>query len=152
LSFYHSRWGRNPTDGLPLADQLVKVEQHAADAWWIKAEFHDALKQHAKAIGAYQNCQNPPTNLWRIAACQIRLNKLESAVSQVREIESFFPQEGPKAALHIAHLYRDAGEEKKYIQALRDTLKKYPESHESKEAHVELEKAGFKMGGGIDAD
>ena len=40
----------------------------------------------------------------------------------------------------------------KYVQALRAVLKKYPESNESKEAHVELEKAGVKMGGGIDAD
>jgi len=152
LSFYHSRWGWNPADGLPLADALVKVEKYSTDAWWAKAEFHDALKQYAKAIAAFQNCQNAPTNLWRIAACQIKLNKLESAVSQVREIENFFPHEAPKASLHVAHLYRDAAEKMKYIQALREVLKKYPESNESKEAHVELEKEGFKMGGGIDAN
>ena len=90
--------------------------------------------------------------MWRIAACQIMLNKLESAVSQARQIENFFPPDAPRAAIYVAHLYRDAGEKKKYIQALRDTLKKYPESSQSKEAHVELEKEGFKMGGGIDAD
>jgi TolA-binding protein len=153
LRFYHDRrWGWNPADGLPLADALVKVEKYSAEAWWAKAEFHDALKQYAQAIAAYQNCQNPPTNLWRIAECQIRLNKVNSAVSQLREIENFFPPEAPKAALKIARVYDDAGEQKKYISALREVLKKYPESNESKEAHVELEKAGFKMGGGIDAD
>jgi len=153
LRFYHDRrWGWNPKDGLPLADALVKVEQYSADAWWAKAEFHDALKQYAKAIAAFQNCQNAPTNLWRIAACQIKLKKWGAAVSQLREIENFFPPEAPKAALKIARVYDDAGEQKKYISALREVLKKYPKSNESKEAHVGLEEAGVKMGGGIDAD
>jgi TolA-binding protein len=153
LSYYHSRHhGWNPTAGLPLADELIKVEKYAAQAWWAKAEFHDALKQFSQAIAAYQNCQNAPENLWRIAACQVKLNKLASAVSQVREIENFFPAEAPKAALHVAHLYRNADEKKKYIQALRDVLKKYPESSQSKEAHVELENEGVRTGGGIDAN
>jgi TolA-binding protein len=153
LRFYHDRhWGWNPTDGLPLADALVKVEKYSTDAWWAKAEFHDALKQYAKAIVAYQNCQNAPTNLWRIAECHIKLNKVNSAVSQLSEIENFFPPEASKAAMKIARVYNGAGDDKKYVQALRAVLKKYPESSESKEAHVELEKAGVKMGGGIDAD
>jgi len=153
LRYYHSRHhGWNPAAGLPLADALIRVEKYSAEAWWAKGEFHDALKEYAKAIAAFQNCQNTPTNLWRIADCQIKLNKLESAVSQVREIENFFPAEAPKAALHIAHLYRNADEKNKYIQALRDVLKKYPQSDQSKEAHVELEKEGYKPGGGIDAD
>jgi len=137
LSYYHSRWGWNPRAGLPLADDLVKIDKYATDAW---------------CIAAFQNCQNEPTNLWRIADCQVKLGKLETAVAQVREIENFFLSEAPKAALHIAYLYRNAGEKKKYIQGLRHVLKKYPESGQSRQAHLELEEQGIKMGGGIDAN
>ena len=53
--------------------------------------------------------------------------------------------------MHVAHLYRKAGEKKKCIGALRAVLKKYPESGESRRAHLELEELGVKMGGGVDA-
>lgn len=152
LQYYRSRYGRNPKAALPLADALVHVEEYASDAWWAKAESHQQLGQYQEAIPAYRNCQNPPKNLWHIANCQVELGKLDRAVAQLREIANFFPDEAPKAALRIAHLYRDAGEKKQYIQALRAVLKKYPQSGESKEAHVELERANVKMGGGIDAE
>ncbi len=152
LSYYESRWGYNPKAGLPLADDLVKVDKYSEQAWWAKGRFHHSLKEYAKAIGAYQNCQNEPVNLWRIADCQDKLKKLESAVAQVREIENFFPPEAPRAAMHIAQLYRKAGEKKKYIGALRAVLKKYPQSGQSREAHLQLEGLGIKMGGGIDAN
>jgi len=151
LDYYGSRWGYNPATGLPLADDLIKVEKYATKSWWLKAQFHDSLKEYSKAIGAFQNCQNEPDNLWRIAECQTKLNKLDSAVAQVREIEKFFPDVAPKAALRIAHLYRDAKVKGKYIQSLRDVLKKYPDSGQSKQAHLELEAEGVKIGGGVDA-
>ncbi|MEK6237593.1 MAG: hypothetical protein N2C14_23040, partial [Planctomycetales bacterium] len=124
----------------------------AKDAWWAKAEFHDSKKEYAKAITAYQNCQNLPENLWRISHCHIRLKKPDSAVAQCREIEQFFPKHAPRAALQIAHVYRDVSEKKKYILSLRGVLKKYPKSNESKQAHLELEKQGVRSGGGVDAD
>jgi TolA-binding protein len=149
LSYYH--WRHDSQNGLPLAEDLTKVDQYATAAWWAKAEFLDWSKQYAKAIDAYRNCQNEPTNLWRIAHCHDKLSKLDAAVAQTREIENFFPSEAPRAAMHIAQLYKRANEKKKYIGALRDVLKKYPDSGQSRQAHIELEQEGFKMGGGIDA-
>ncbi len=153
LNYYHDRHhgGWNPQAGLPLAEDLTKVDKYATAAWWAKAEFLDALKQYAKAIAAYKNCQNEPTNLWRIANCHDRLGKLDAAVTQTREIENFFPSDASRAAMYVAQLYKRADEKKKYISSLRDVLKKYPESGQSRQAHTELEKEGFKMGGGIDA-
>ena len=152
LNHYHDRHsGWNPQAGLPLAEDLTKVDQYATAAWWAKAEFLEALKQYAKAISAYRNCQNEPTNLWRIAHCHDKLSKLDAAVAQTREIENFFPSDASRAAMHIAQLYKRANEKKKYISALRDVLKKYPDSGQSRQAHIELEQEGFKMGGGIDA-
>ncbi|NQU22118.1 MAG: tetratricopeptide repeat protein [Candidatus Nealsonbacteria bacterium] len=153
LRYYHDRHrGWNPSAGLPLADGLVKVDRYATEAWWAKAEFHESLKEYAKAIAAFQNCQNEPANLWRIAHCHWKLKKPTSAFTQLREIENFFPKEGSKAAMQTAHWYRDGGDKKKYIAALRSVLKKYPDSDQSKEAHELLEKEGYKTGGGVDAN
>jgi len=152
LSYYHSRWGWNPREGLPLADALIKVDKYATAAWWAKAEFHHSLKEYAKAISAFQNCQNEPENLKRIVQCQWSLKKLDATISQLREIENFFPSIAPWAAISIADYYEKAKDEKRCVKALRDVLKKYPDSGQSKQAHERLEAKGYKMGGGVDAD
>ena len=152
MGYYLSRYGRNPRAALALATELVTVEKYATECWWIKATLHEELKEYAKAIAAFQNCQNEPKNLWEIAKCHWQLKKLESAIGQLREIENFFPSDAPSAALQIARWYDQAKEEKKCVTALRAVLKKYPDSGESKEAHVKLEEKGYKMGGGIDAN
>ncbi len=153
VSYYGSRHGGgwNPKAGLPLADELVKVDKYSIRASWLKAIFHDDLKEFSKAISAYQNCQNEPTNLFAIAECQKKAKKIESAVAQLREIENFFPKHGPSAAMRIAHYYKGAKIQPKYIKALRDVLKKYPDKPESRQAHEGLEAAGVKTGGGVDA-
>ena len=152
LSYYESRWGWNPKAGLPLADDLVKIDKYSTQAWWAKGRFHHALKEYAKAVAAYHNCQNEPVNLKEIVKCQWGLKKLDATVSQLREIENFFPSDSPWAAMEIAHYYKRANERKKRIGALRAVLKKYPQSGQSREAHLQLEELGIKMGGGIDAN
>ena len=142
----------NAKAGLPLATDLTKVEKYATNAWWIKGQFLHMLRKYADAIAAYKNCQNEPKNLWEISDCLVRMGKLEAGVAQVREIENFFKPQAPRAALHVAQLYRRADLKKKQIAALRHVLKKYPDSGESRRAHESLEKMGIKMGGGVDAN
>jgi len=149
LRFYH--WRKDAKNGVPLADQLVNVPRFAAEALWLKAQILHATKQYAKAIAAYQQCDNPPGNIWGIADCYARLGKVEKAVGQLREIENFFKDHAPEAALRIARIYREAGMKPQQIAALRNVLKKYPESRQSSNAHQELERMGIKMGGGLDA-
>ena len=79
MRFYEHPWGWNPAEGLPLADQLIKSEKYSAAAWWAKGRFHQSLRQPTKAIAAYQNCQNAPVNLWKIAECQMAIGKVEAA-------------------------------------------------------------------------
>lgn len=143
---------KNAKAGLPLATHLTKVAKYATSAWWIKGQFLHMLRKYAEAIAAYKNCQNEPTNLWEISDCLVRMGKLEAGVAQVREIENFFKSYAPRAAYHVAQLYRRANLKKKQIAALRHVLKKYPESGESRRAHESLEKMGIKMGGGVDAN
>jgi len=149
LRFHHSR--KDAKQGVPLADQMAKVPRFAADALWLKAQLLHWDKQYPAAIAAYQQCDNPPENIWAIADCYAKLGKIEQAVAQLREIEAFFKQHAPEAALRIAHLYREVGMKPQQIAALRAVLKKYPESGQSSAAHQDLERLGIRMGGGVDA-
>ena len=150
MEYYY--WRRNATLGLPLAEELLKVDAYATSAWWKKAEFLAWSKQYEKAIQAYRTADNPPTTLWRIVDCHVGLGKSEPALAQLREIENFFKTDASAAALRIAHIYRDTSQRERYIAGLRSVLKKYPDSKESSQAHQELEALGIRIGGGIDAE
>jgi hypothetical protein len=80
------------------------------------------------------------------------MGKLANAVAQLKEIENFFENVAPKAALTIAQIYQAAGKKVEEVGALRGVMKKYPKSGESNTAHERLEALGIKIGGGVDAD
>ncbi|MBM4039639.1 MAG: tetratricopeptide repeat protein [Planctomycetes bacterium] len=148
LRFHHSR--KDAKQGVPLADQMAKVPRFAADALWLKAQLLHWSEQYPAAIAAYQQCNNPPQNIWPISECYVKMGKIDQAVAQLREVEAFFKPHAPEAALRIANLYREAGMKPQQIAALRAVLKKYPESPQSSSAHEDLERMGIKMGGGVD--
>jgi len=150
LRFYHSR--KDAAKGVPLASALANVPRFAKEAVFKKAQLLQGASKFAEAIQAYQQSDSPPESLWGIAECYAKMGKLEPAVAQLREVESFFRGHAPEAALRIARLYREAGKDKLYIAALRSVLKKYPESRQSSEAHQLLERLGIRIGGGLDAD
>jgi len=138
--------------GVPLAEALSSSAQFAAEALWIKAELLQKSGQYKKAIAAYQACDNPPDNIWRIAECYASLKQLKPAVRELRQVESFFRQRyGSQAAYRIAHLYRRFKLKKQHVAELRAILQKYPKSRESSAAHVELENMGYAPGGGENA-
>jgi tetratricopeptide (TPR) repeat protein len=149
LRFYH--WARDAKNGVPLADKVVGFPTYAQEALFKKAQLLHWTKKYKEAIAAYQRADNPPENLWGIATCYAKMGKLPQAVQQLREVEAFFKDHAPEAALRIANLYRDAGQKKLRIASLRSVLKKYPESGQSSEAHQQLERLGIKIGGGVDA-
>ncbi|HPD15304.1 MAG TPA: tetratricopeptide repeat protein [Planctomycetota bacterium] len=149
LRFHHGR--KDAALGVPIADQLLRSARFAKEALWLKGQLLHATKQYPQAIAVYQQCDNPPDNLWAIADCYAKQDKLDQAVAQLREVEAFFKAHAPEAALRIANLYREAGKTPQHIAALRMVLKKYPESAQSSAAHHELERLGVKMGGGLDA-
>jgi TolA-binding protein len=150
LRFYAS--DKDAKNGLPIADGLTKSPTYSAEATQVKADLLYETKQYDKAIAAYQMCDNPPNNLWKIADCYEKLGKLEQAIGQLREVENFFKQHNAEAALRVAHVYRRANQRDQFIAALRAVLKKYPKSGQSSSAHQELEKLGVRIGGGVDAN
>lgn len=161
LKFYHYR-ARSHKDrkmaakGLKIAGELDTADRFARDAIWMKAEIFEVLDEFAKAILAYQEANNPPGNLWRIAECYARLKRLKEAVAQIREMEGFFQDQAPRAALHVAGLFRRFDRRQQEVAQLRYVLKKYPKSRQSSEAHVRLERLGeaigksIRIGGGVE--
>jgi len=150
LQYFH--WRRNHEKGLPLADESVKVPNYAAPAYWMKAELLEWSGKNEEAILAYRSSNREPDSLFRIADCFRRLNKKDEALAQLQEIENFFEAVAPEAAIRIAWIHRDAQDQKRYVGALRAIMKKYPRSGQSNTAHIELERLGVKMGGGVDAE
>ena len=149
LRYY--QWRRNAVKGLPLAAEAIKVPATAKDAYWIKAELLQISGKFPEAINTYQAADNPPQNLWRIVECYLALKQREPALQQLHEIENFFQDQAPEAALRIAHLYQD--DRQKNITLLRAVLTKYPKSGQSSTAYQELRAMGVPIRkGGVDAE
>ena len=148
----HVRESADFTDGLALASELQKTPAAAKEAFTIGGNLLQWSGKHEDAIKAYQQADSPPQTLFWTAECLAKLGKLEPAVGQLREVENFFKDSAPEAALAVAYLYRDAGIKDKYVRALRGVLKKYPKSGQSSQAHQRLEEMGLPIGGGVDAE
>jgi len=138
LRYYHFK--RDHKNGVPLADQVVGVPRYASDANWKKGELLMWAGKYKEAIAAFQAADNPPDNAWKIAECYDRMGQLKQAVLQLKEIENFFKDHAPRAAMKIADLYRKAKLSKTY------------HSPQSREAHHRLERMGVRIGGGVEAD
>jgi len=150
LRYYH--WAGDAKRGVPQADKVAATPRFAQEALFKKAQLLHRSKQYKPAIAAYQQADCPPGNLWGIAECHAKLGEIGKAVAQLREVEAFFKDHAPEAALRIARLYKQAGKTKLCIAAFRAVMKKYPKSGQSSNAHQELEHMGIKIGGGIDAE
>jgi tetratricopeptide (TPR) repeat protein len=154
LRFYANPETREIKKGLALAEQVTGSPRFANEAYWHKAQLHKAAKQYREAIAAFQTFrpenEADPANLFEIADCYLKLDKLDAAVRQLGEIESFFKGHASEAAYRTALYYEKAGVKDKYIASLRAVMKKYPESRQSRQVHHRLEKMGLRIGGGVD--
>jgi TolA-binding protein len=150
LRYYHAQ--QDAAKGLPIANRMATVPQYASEALWKKAELLEGTKKYAQAIAAYREVDNPPDNVWRIAACYERLKKINTAVEELVYVENYFKQHAPEARLKIAYIYERAKMTAQFRANLRQVMTKYPESSQSRRAHEELERHGWKIGGGIDAE
>jgi len=149
---HHFRTEADRSEGLALAAEMQKAPDAAKEAFVLGGNLLQWTGKYEEAIQAYQQADSPPQTLFWTAECLAKLGKLEPAVSQLREVENFFKDRAPEAALAVAYLYRDAGIKEKYVRSLRGVLKKYPKSGESSQAHLRLEEMGLPIGGGVDAE
>ena len=148
----HVRTQDDIKDGLAIAAEMQKVPGTAQEAFSLGGNLLQWSGKYEEAIKAYQQADSPPQTLFWTAECLAKLGKLEPAVAQLREVENFFKDQAPAAALAVAQLYRDAGIQEKYVRSLRGVLKRYPKSDESSQAHQRLEAMGLPIGGGVDAE
>ena len=148
LQYYHDR--RDLEGGLPLADHLIGVPEHAANALWKKAELLQWNRKWALAIDAFRQSTNSPSNYFRIAECYEKMGQLSKAVAQLREVEAFFKDYSAQAAIRIARAYKRTDSKEKCVAAYRQVLVKYPDTTESSEAHNQLESMGVtRIKGGV---
>lgn len=163
LRFYHSlsTLGRLPQgmkteevrkERLDLAHYLSTTDEYSNEALWMKAECLDWDKKYKEAIMAYRTCDNPPDNLWPIIQCYLKLGNWQQAIQELVEIENFFRNLAPKAAMMQADIYGRVGKRKQQISTLRRVMKKYTAHGASRSAHQQLEKMGVPIGGALDAD
>jgi tetratricopeptide (TPR) repeat protein len=132
-----------------LGEMFCKHPTYAKEAYTYMATFHESLGEWDNAIGCWRLVDNPPGTLYSIVKDYMAWGKRGEAVSQLSEIENFFPAESSKACLMIADIY--SGDRPLYIATLRNLIKKYPGSGESSTAHQRLQAMKVKMGGGEDA-
>ncbi|MCZ7646475.1 MAG: tetratricopeptide repeat protein [Planctomycetota bacterium] len=147
--YYHQR---NAQKGVKLADELAPEAEYAGFALFRKGELLRFAGKHAEAIAAYRQSDSPPQSLFHIAECLVAQKQVPQAVAQLREVENFFKDHASEALWRIAHVYKDAGEQKPYVASLRELMNKYPKSGQSAYAHDLLEKMNVKIGGGVNAN
>ena len=148
----HVRSAADIPEGLAIAAEMQKVPDTTQEAHVLGGNLLQWSGKYEQAITAYQQADSPPQTLFWTAECLAKLGKLEPAVAQLREVENFFKEQAPAAALAVAYLYRDAGINEKYVRSLRGVLKRFPKSGESSQAHQRLEEMGLPIGGGVDAE
>jgi tetratricopeptide (TPR) repeat protein len=149
MRYYYN--AKNADKAIALAKDLIRIPAYNKEACMVKAEMLVLQRKYQEAIAAYQEWDNPPSTLYAIASCYRSLGKIDQAVGQLREIEAFFKDQAPEAAMRIAYIYRDQKDTVQYIANLRGIMKKYPASGHSNVAHEELERLGYKIGGALDA-
>ncbi|MGI6497017.1 MAG: tetratricopeptide repeat protein [Kiritimatiellia bacterium] len=146
-------WRKNLEKGPKLAEEVAAAYPDAAkEALYMKGSIQQHHGQREEAIQTYRRSEHVPHSIYRMAECYQGIGKPDSAIAQYRELENFFPDQAPEAALRIAWVHRDVGDQKQFIAALRAVMKKYPASGQSSTAHQELEKLGVAIGGGIGAE
>ncbi|MCC5788506.1 MAG: tetratricopeptide repeat protein [Opitutales bacterium] len=151
LRYYHNL---NETEkGVEVAQELVMVPDYAEEAYRRMGEMLQDNEQYQEAIAAYQMLDNAPWNMWRIAECYEAMGQTSQAVQTLRQVENFLEDHASEAALRIAQVYRDAGDREQQVSALRAVLNRYPESSQSRRAHLDLEELGYtRIGGGVQED
>ena len=149
---HHFRNEKDTSEGLAIAAEVQKSPETAKEAHLLAGNLLQWSGKHEEAISSYRQADSPPQTLFWTAECLAKLGKLEPAVSQLKEVENFFKDRAPEAAITIAYLYRDAGAKEKYVRSVRGVIKKYPKSGQSSEAHQRLEEMGLPIGGGVDAE
>jgi len=124
------------------AEQVLPVKKRKAGL------FHH-IGKYAEAIKLYREVGTPPSSLWSIADCYVKMKSTKEAISTLTELENAFPDSAPDAALKKTHIYHSIKDKKKAIATARRILKMYPKSKASSQAHQILEEYGISTGGGV---
>jgi tetratricopeptide (TPR) repeat protein len=140
---------------VPEAAKCEELEQlndpvFSTRALRLRAQLYkDRLAKYEEAVKLYAMLNDPPGSIWNTVDCYQRWGKPDNAISSLTEIENFFPNDAPNAALRKAQIWENVGDKTKTVAALRAVLKKYPKHQVASQAHQMLERYGVATGGGV---
>lgn len=150
--YYYNGGGRYIRDAekaLAEIPALKKDPKYAGQALaWAEADLLRHLSRYEEAIKAYQAANKQPDSTWAVTDCLIALKQYDQAIKNVQGLESVGGAVAAQACLKIADIYRAGGDKGKEVDQLRLTLRRYPKSSESSQAHQRLESYGVKISGG----
>jgi hypothetical protein len=130
----------NTTEGIETKNWIRKTRASV---------YHHHLRRYEEAIKIYHAINSPPGTLWNIQDCYGRLRKWKDQLQTLTELETSFPSEAPRAAQHIAMVFKKQKMDKQAIAKCRSIMKVYRAHDVSSWAHQELEKYGKATGGGL---
>jgi len=153
MLYHEKKWKETPDVFDAFEKKTPNTTEGIATKNWIRKEragiYHHRIGRYEDAIKLYHAINQPPHTLWNIQDCYGRLKKMKEQLQLLKEIETSFPDQAPRAAWATALVYRRYKMDKQAIAKCRSILKQYKEHSQSSEAHQLLEKYGKATGGGL---
>lgn len=117
---------------------LGKYADKSGEIQWRLGEVLEKSGKYQEAIAAFQQSQRDPQALFRIAACQGKLNQHDAAIQTLVGVVNFFKDEAPQAQYDIASHYAAKGDKDAAIRTLKTVCKVYLNTPWAGRAHQDL--------------
>jgi len=137
---------------LRLADGLETSKRYGGKAMWIKGELLEAEKRWADAIPAFNKAGEGAKSGFKVAHCYMQMNKLGSAINELRRVENLFKREADDACLKQAEYYHAKGKKDERNATLIRCVKQYKGSGGASKAHQWGEDLGLDFHGADKGD
>ena len=139
LIAYMYREENKHLEAVPIyQDLLAKDAEHAQRWQWQIGEAYREAGKYTEAIATYQQCDNFPTNLDRIAGCYRAMKQYTQAVGTYLQVVGSYESAAPSALLQVGYTQEQAGQSESAIKTFQQVCKRYPKSGEASQAHAHL--------------
>jgi tetratricopeptide (TPR) repeat protein len=137
---YTYREEQKPLLAVPIYEDLLTRDTAKTANWQMElAQAYHHGGKYKEAIAAYQQADNPPSNLQQIAECYRAMQQYKEAIGMYSQIVGAY-EGGPAqwALLQLAYTQEQAGQTEAAIKTFQQVCKRYPNSNEGSRAHTHL--------------
>lgn len=117
---------------------LTKHPEKVGAIQWVLGETFRNQHRCQEAIAAYQQSQQEPEALFRIAMCQTELKQYDAAIQTLVGVLNFFKESAPRAQYTMAGIYAAKGDKETAIKTLKTVGKVYLATSWAGRAHQDL--------------